>query len=171
MKDKGFGITELIITVAILAIIVVGGLMVYIHEHNKATLVKGVHTQVQITPPAVSSDYAVLSPASVPSKTAECSLGITYASNGVPGPVQCPNGDLNSTEWNALAALEPSVFKLGYSVNIGQVQTALCSDVAANISNPIELTVYQIASLYYGWSFSSNPSAVLTNGSCNNVDD
>lgn len=169
MKDKGFGITELLIAVAILAIIVVGGLLVYKHD-NKAPAGQS-HTVNTQTIPAANSAYAVLSPATVPSKTAECSLGITYGSNGVPGPVQCSNGDLNSTEWNALAALEPSVLILGYNVNASQVQTALCNDVAANISNPIELTVYQIAGLYYGWNFSTNPSVVLTNGTCNNVDD
>ena len=113
----------------------------------------------------------MLSPATVPSKTAECSQSVTYASNGVPGPVQCSNGELNSTEWNALAALEPSILKLGSNVNAGQVQSALCNDVATNISNPIELTVYQIARLYYGWNFSNNPSVVLTNGTCTNADD
>lgn len=169
MKDKGFGITELLIAVAILAIIVVGGLLVYKHE-NKAPAGQS-HTVNAQTTSVANSAYAVLSPATVPSKTMECSLGITYAGNGVPGPVQCSNGDLNSTEWNALAALEPSVLMLGYNVNASQVQTALCNDVSANISNPIELTVYQIASLYYGWNFSSNPSVVLTNGTCNNVDD
>jgi prepilin-type N-terminal cleavage/methylation domain-containing protein len=169
MKDKGFGIIELLVAVAILAIIVVGGLLVYKHE-NKAPAGQS-HTLNTQTIPVTNSAYAVLSPATVPSKTAECSLGITYASSGVPGPVQCSNGDLNSTDWNALAALEPSAFKLGYDVSASQIQTALCDDVAANISNSIELTVYQIASLYYGWNFSSNPSVVLTNGTCNNVDD
>ena len=147
----------------------VGGLLLYKHEY-KASTTQSQPLSTQATP-VVNSAYAVLSPATVPSKTVECAQSITYAGNGVPGPVQCSNGGLNSTDWNALAALEPSSLKLGYNANPSQVQTALCNDVSANISNPIELTVYQIASLYYGWSFSTNPSVVLTNGTCRNAND
>ncbi len=169
MDKRGFSVIETIIVLVILVVIVVGGLIIYKHE-DKASVTKS-QTQSSQVAPVVNSAYAVLSPATVPSKTAECSQSITYASNGVPGPVQCSNGGLNSTDWSALAALEPSVLRLGYNASTSQVQTALCGDVSANISNSIELTVYQIASLYYGWNFSTNPSVVLTNGTCRNVDD
>lgn len=120
-----------------------------------------------------TNPYAVLSPALVPSKTAECSQQITFASDGNSSPVKCNNGDLNVLEWNALATLEPTVLTLGYNATSSQVQAALCADVKsseadANTNNAsvIEGTVYQIAALYYGWNFSPDPSVVLTNGTC-----
>ena len=118
-----------------------------------------------------SNSFAVLSPATVPSKTAECSQAVTFAGNGSSSPITCANGDLNATEWNSLSSLEPKVMTLGYGASAAQVQSTLCSDVANNISNIIEQENYQISSLYYGWNFSSNPSAVLTNGTCQNIDD
>ena len=115
--------------------------------------------------------YAILKPASVPSKTAECSQTVTFSSDGDSGPVSCSNGDLNVLEWQALSALEPKVLTLGYGASESEVESTLCSDVSANISNVLETTSYQIAALYYGWNFSSDPSAVLSSGSCQNSDD
>jgi hypothetical protein len=115
----------------------------------------------------------VLSPATVAPKIAECSQKLTYASNGDSSPIQCSNGDLNVLEWNALSALEPSVMTLGYNATESQVESALCSDAGdsdsdanTNASNIIETTTYQISALYYGWNFSSNPAAELSNGTC-----
>ena len=120
-----------------------------------------------------SNEYATLSPATVPPKIAECSQEISFDTAGDPGPIQCANGDLNVQAWDSLATLEPTVFSLGYSATAAQVQSALCTDVDATLSDAntknssvVEATVYQIAALYYGWSFSINPSAVLTNGTC-----
>jgi hypothetical protein len=117
--------------------------------------------------------YAVLSPATVPSKVPECSQALTYASDGDSSPVECANGDLNIQEWNSLSALEPEVMTLGYTPSFSQVQAALCkdasdsdSDANTKASNIIEATTYQISALYCGWSFSSDPSVVLTNGTC-----
>jgi hypothetical protein len=120
-----------------------------------------------------TNQYATLSPATVPSKAAECSQQVTFSSNGNSGPVQCSNGDLNVTVWNALATLEPSVLSLGYSASVSQIETALCNDVKSsqsdantNNSSVIEATVYQISALYYGWNFPTDPTIVLSNGSC-----
>jgi hypothetical protein len=117
--------------------------------------------------------YSVLAPATVASKTAECTQAITYNSDGTSGPVACSNGDLNVTEWNALSALEPKVMSLGYSASITQVESAICSDASDSASdesttdsNLIESTTYQISAMYYGWNFSTSPTSVLTNSSC-----
>jgi hypothetical protein len=121
--------------------------------------------------PLPTSSYAVLSPATVPSKTAECTQPISFASNGTSGPVQCANGDLNATEWNALAALEPTVMSLGNGATAAQVQSALCTDANASNSDAntknsslVEAVVYQITALYYGWNFPGNPTSVLSGG-------
>jgi hypothetical protein len=122
---------------------------------------------------APSNAYAALSPATVPSKAAECAQVLTFNSNGTSGPLTCAGGELNVTEWEALSALEPTVLTLGYGASAPQVQTALCNDVSVSQSdantqnaNLVEQNAYQMAALYYGWVFSANPSAVLTSGGC-----
>jgi hypothetical protein len=114
------------------------------------------------------SPYAILKPATVPSKTAECQQTLTYASNGNPSPLQCTNGDLNVLAWNALSALEPTVMKLGYNASQSQVESAICVDAnvadldsTPAISEPLEASAYALASLYYGWSFNLNPQSVI----------
>ena len=161
--------STLLAAVIIAIILVAGGYWIHSGGNQKTTT----SSSSAISPSTTTSSqsYTTLSPASVPPKVAECSQAVSYASNGVPGPIQCANGDLNTADWKALAALEPKVLSLGYRASIATVQATLCSDVKANISNPIELTAYQIATIYYGWSFSSNPSVVITNGSCQNIDD
>lgn len=170
MAKNGYSLLESLIVLVVVILLAGAGYFIYKENHKHTSSVTKSVAAKQTNNPT-NSAYATLTPATVPSKVVECSQQISYASNGVPDPVQCSNGDLNVTDWQALAALEPKVLTLGYDATASQVQSTLCSDVDANISNPIELTVYQIASLYYGWNFSSNPSVVLTNGTCQNVDD
>lgn len=168
MKSSRQSPAALLAGLAIVIILAIGGYWIY---SGKNKPVAGTSTSTASSTPSTSTAYATLSPASVPSKVVECNQAVSYASNGVPGPVQCTNGELNAADWKALAALEPKILSLGYGASAASVQATLCSDVKANISNPIEITAYQIASLYYGWSFSSNPSVVITNGTCRNIDD
>jgi hypothetical protein len=171
-SDKAFDPVDIALVLAGFLVIALIGYFVVskISGSAKNTALNKVSASASTTS---SPSYTVLSPATVPSKAAECTEPITLASNGNSGPVRCSNGDLNATEWNTLATLEPSVLSLGYSATASQVQTALCNDVKvtqsdANTNNAsaIEGTVYQIASLYYGWSFSPDPSTVLSQGSC-----
>ncbi|HUC87569.1 MAG TPA: hypothetical protein VMR95_00265 [Candidatus Binatia bacterium] len=174
-RKSGHALLQISVAAVILVILL---LAIHFVTHsgspsNKPSLSASSTTTPTSSAPATNatSPYATLSPATVASKAAECNQTVAFSSNGDSGPVTCPNGDLNVDEWNVLAALEPSVFVLGYGASAAQVQAALCADVGANVSNPIEATVYQIAALYYGWNFTSNPSVVLTNGTCKNVDD
>ncbi len=169
MDQKGNGLTVIIIAILV-AILGIGW---FVYSINKPKEIKNASSSVVSSPKISSSTnlYKTLAPATVPSKTLECAQPITYSANGVPGPVQCSNGGLNVTEWKALAALEPSVLGLGYNPSVNQVQNALCMDVKANISNPIEEMVYSIASLYYNWHLNPNPETVILNGTCHNVDD
>jgi prepilin-type N-terminal cleavage/methylation domain-containing protein len=176
-QEKGFTFVELLFGLVIIALII---FMIYIifvrHTSVKNTSTSATSSSTGSSPSGKSnstSPYAVLAPATVDSKVTECDQPITYGTNGSPTPIQCSNGNLNATAWNALSALEPTVMSLGYSATSAQVQTAICNDAnaadedsSANTSNAIEMTVYQISSLYYGWNFSSNPSVVLTNGTC-----
>jgi hypothetical protein len=176
LHEETAGMTTLDIVIGVLVLIVISsiGLFVLQNEHpTKKTAASTTAAQSGTSAGTAATPYAVLSPATVASKTAECSQQITYASNGNSGPVTCANDDLNVLEWNALAALEPTVMSLGYNATAAQVQSALCADAKdsssdANTSNSniIEATTYQISALYYGWHFSPDPSAVLSNGTC-----
>lgn len=171
MANNGYTITEAVVAIVVAAILLFIGYLVLnnpSHSSSTTSLSKNITSQSQYPR---TTNNKVLSPATVPSRVPECSQPISYSSIGVPEPYQCSNGYLNATEWQALAALEPSVLALGYNATANQVQSALCSDVKANISNHIEEIVYQIASLYYGWHFNTNPEVVILNGTCQNVDD
>lgn len=157
------GLTLFIVIVAYIAVFRAG-------QNNDASGVStaGSSPKTVTAQPAL---YKILSPATVPPKVPECSQPISFSSNGNSGPVSCANGYLNTKEWHALVGLEPKIMTLGYGPTAAQVQSTLCADVHANISNPIEETAYRISSLYYGWHFSSDPSIVIQNGTCVNVDD
>ncbi len=171
LNNHGFGAVEIAFMLVVIIGLCLSGYFLFSNDHKTPTN-NSSNTQPSSTnSTSGNSAYAVLSPATVPSKTAECSQQISFSSNGDSGPVTCSNGNLNILEWNGLSALEPSVMKLGYSATFAQVQSALCADVKENISNPIEVTTYQISALYYGWNFTSNPAAVITNGTCVNTDD
>jgi hypothetical protein len=171
-KNKnGFSLVDLFFI--LLGFLIMGsvGLLVFHSLHHTSKNASTTQTSSSGSSSTSNASYTVLSPATVPSKTAECNQQITFSSNGNSGPVQCSNGDLNVLEWNALATLEPTVLTLGYGATSIQVQTALCNDVKssqsdANTNNAdiIEGTVYQIAKLYYDWNFSPDPSTVLSGG-------
>ena len=149
---------------AVAAFLIIAGVIfgIYILATNTPSTLTGQ------TAANTSTGNPVLKPATVPSKIAVCQQGLTYASNGNPSPVQCNDGALNELAWNALSAQEPTVMTLGYYPTISQVEAAMCKDAnAANldssaaISGPLEETAYQLASLYYGWSFNLNPASVI----------
>jgi hypothetical protein len=115
------------------------------------------------------NSYAILSPATVASKTAECSQAITRAADGSSSPIKCTSGDLNVTEWNDIkSSYVPSVMSLGYSATSPQVQAAACSDLkSTKTTNVVEENAYQISALYYGWNFSADPvQAAIASNSC-----
>lgn len=169
-NSDGFSVVEMLLVVGVVIVIALVGFLVF-HSNNKPK--SAVSTNTKSTSNTAGASYTALSPATVPSKVAECSQTLTYQSTGDSLPVECDNGDLNTLEWNALSALEPKVMTLGYNATESQVQSALCSDASDSDSdantksaNVIEATTYQIAALYYGWNFATNPSVVLSNGTC-----
>jgi hypothetical protein len=162
-EENGFSLSEIFAVVCAGIVLLLIGYLLF---HNPPTAKLPSSSSTIAPPTGSSSAYAVLAPATVAPKVPECTQALVFSSDGNSGPIQCSNGYLNATEWNALYTLEPSVLGLGPSATAGQVQAALCADVHANLSNPIEETSYKIASLYYGWSFSTDPSAVINNGTC-----
>jgi len=171
-NSRGFALLEAFPLIVFIVLVILAAYFIFIHSSSasNAANASGSSTNTSST---TNNPYAVLSPATVAPKTAECSEPIVYGADGSPSPIQCPNGELNSTAWNALSALEPSVMSLGYNATEAQVQAAICSDAnaadedsSASTSSAIETAIYQISKLYYNWSFSSDPSAVLANGTC-----
>jgi hypothetical protein len=167
----GFGAVEALITLCLILIFVFLGYYVVHRQSSGPSTGSSTGSSSTGSSSSNTSSNGVLSPATVPSKVTECTQTVSFSTDGVPSPIQCSNGDLNTYAWQSLAALEPKVLDLGYNATSQSVQATLCSDVKGNISNVIEENAYKIASLYYGWSFSINPTTVLTNGTCSNIDD
>lgn len=162
-NNRGFGGLELVMAIVIVILLCAVGWYVY-KDHNKTTPVKVVTITKTVTKttPATSntpSNYSILSPAIVNSKTAECSTPITIANDGTSGPETCSNGELNTTEWNYLAKTTTlSIMTLGYSATEQQVTNALCNDTDGTVRDgatlPIEGVALDMSSLYYGWDSS-----------------
>jgi hypothetical protein len=124
------------------------------------------------SPPPVSSPSAAPSPSQValqvlpPAKSlpvvALCSQQLIVDQYGNSGPLLCANGGLNVLAWMVFAPRAPHVLGAGPAASLGVVQTALCRDV--NISHAAvldELSAYELAAAYYGWSFSTDPTDIL----------
>lgn len=157
-------ITGLFGAVTVLVIAMVAYL-IYTNTHHAIT-----QTSSNATPGSSQPAIYILPPANVAPKIKECQQHLTYAADGNPSPIQCGNSALNVLAWNALAAQEPSVMKLGYQTSQAEVQAAICKDAnvadadsSAIISVPLESTAYRLAALYYGWNFNLNPSQVIKN--------
>jgi hypothetical protein len=169
-KDKsGFSVIDgLVVLLIIIAVVLIGYFIATQPKKSKLKNSSNTTTSTNAQSPAQTSGgpYAILSPATVPSKTQECDQPLTYSSNGASSPLKCADGDLNIAEWNALAALEPKIMTLGDNASSSQIQATLCTDTSTNIVDAIESNAYQMSALYYGWSFSSDPSVVLSNGTC-----
>jgi hypothetical protein len=175
VQSRIYGYTDwqLAVIGVIIALALVLVIYLIISGEKNNPFVKTIKNPYVITTTTSGSVYTTLPPATVPSKLAECSQTVTYASDGAPGPLQCAGGNLNALAWDALSAQEPKVMSLGYAPTLSQVIAAICSDVNASASdskpgadNAIESSAYQIAALYYGWNFSPSPTGVLTDGGC-----
>lgn len=99
----------------------------------------------------VQGAFAVLAPATVPSKIAECHQSLGQGSDGAVGPLFCANGRLNATAWAAYARLAGSndpILKLGRHATLPHIKKALCTPQPG--SNPIGSDEYALAKAYYG---------------------
>ncbi|HET7419962.1 MAG TPA: hypothetical protein VFL27_06240 [Candidatus Dormibacteraeota bacterium] len=109
--------------------------------------------------PSSSGDEApvpqqVLSPASDLPVANLCTRSIVLTSDGNALPLTCSNGALNVRAWQYYASVSASVLGLGLVPTEGQVESAVCDDLKANhASRAQESNGYQLARLYYGWTF------------------
>ena len=105
--------------------------------------------------PSHDSSRLVLAPASVPPVVDECDHSLQIGADGNISPLTC-DGKLNVRAWQHLARENLLVLSLGADVLPSQVLQAMCSDLP-NTTKPIEVSVYDMAKLYYGWRFGLNP--------------
>ncbi len=99
-----------------------------------------------------------LAPATVPPAVGLCSEQLSYGADGNASPLFCANGQLNVLAWKYFAALHPRVMALGPNAAPGDVEAAVALDIK-NSTGPIECSAYQLASVYYGWSFGIDPTS------------
>jgi len=172
MNEKGFSAVELIMVIIIIALIGVVGYLVH-KDHQPAKVAATTKSTELTTAPSTANLYKVLPPATIASKTAECSQQLTTANDGSTGPITCSNGYLNVLEWNDLFKSDtPAFITLGYNATETQVQTAICSNLMNNNLDKtmvIEGNAYSIAALYYGWNFSTNPMTAVINSAYYNT--
>jgi hypothetical protein len=99
----------------------------------------------------VQGDFAVLAPATVPPKTAECHQSLGHGTDGAVGPLFCADGRLNATAWSFYAMVAGSdapILKLGRHATLAQIKRALCTPQPGD--NPISAGEYALAKAYYG---------------------
>lgn len=110
----------------------------------------------QVLPPARSLPVVAL-----------CAQPISTQPDGNAVPLLCTNGALNVTAWKHFAPIAPRVLAAGPAALLGSVQAALCRDVSiTHATVPLELSAYELASAYYGWNFSTDPTEILSPSSC-----
>jgi hypothetical protein len=103
----------------------------------------------------------VLAPATDPPVGNLCTTPITATADGNATPLLCHSGAVNVQAWRFYANVSASILGLGLNPTPGQVQGAICDDLAHNhATRPQEASGYRLASAYYGWSFSTDPLQV-----------
>jgi hypothetical protein len=66
----------------------------------------------------------------------------------------CHSSAVNVQAWRFYANVSASILGLGLNPTQGQVQNAICDDLAHNhATRPQEVNGYRLATVYYGWNF------------------
>jgi len=104
----------------------------------------------QVLPPAPDLPVANL-----------CSAALTTTADGNATPLLCSSGAVNVQAWRFYASVSASVLGIGLNPTQGQVESAMCDDIAHNhATRPEEASGYKLAATYYGWSFNLDPTRV-----------
>lgn len=119
-----------------------------------------------------STAFAVLSPATVPPVSSECTEQLVYGADGNVSPLTCPGGGVNTAAWHALAAsglngAAPTVLTLGRYADPGQVYQAMCHDISTlHYTKPMAISVEELGQAYYGWNFGVSPVEDIESVGC-----
>ncbi len=119
---------------------------------------------VSAFPAAGSSSVSrqALPPARTLPVIALCSQPVTILQDANAAPLLCANGALNILAWKHYVPISPRIFLVGATASLVDVQTAIRRDMnIAHASPKQERSAYELAAAYYGWNFSSDPTANL----------
>lgn len=108
----------------------------------------------------------VLSPATVPPVVGLCSAQLSYGADGNAAPLFCSNGEINRLAWSYFAKVNLRVTTLGPNASPSDVESAVSTDMNGSSTGPIECSAYQLAAVYYGWSFGIDPTSGAITGGC-----
>ena len=95
---------------------------------------------------------AVLPQAVGPPVHAECAPGFRLDADGNAGPATCQGDAVNVATWDFFAASKPPLLALGRAATECEVARVYDDD---QLTAPMNFTVFELASAYYGWSFGS----------------
>jgi hypothetical protein len=95
---------------------------------------------------------AVLPQAVGPPVHAECAPGFRLDADGNAGPATCQGDAVNVATWDFFAASKPPLLALGRAATECEVARAYDDD---QLTAPMNFTVFELASAYYGWTFGS----------------
>ena len=112
-----------------------------------------------------SAGPEVLAPATVPPAVGLCSAQLSYAADGNASPLFCSNHEINRLAWTYFAMGKPRVMALGLDASPSDVGSAVSADLS-NSTGPIECSAYELAAVYYGWSFGVDPTSGVITGGC-----
>ncbi len=114
------------------------------------------------TPTASTQPSPSPTPTSTPSQAAPPSSSGLVQADGNAAPLFCRSGALNVPAWRFYADISASVLGLGLNPTAGQVQAAICDDIAHNHATRVqEASGYELATAYYGWTFNIDVSKTV----------
>jgi hypothetical protein len=124
-----------------------------------ATTTTAVPKQV-VAPPVATTTTTnparqILSPATTPPVSNECSMPISESADGNPYPSMCPTGGVNIPAWRYITISYSNILGLGAGASEQQVLQTMC---ASSVPYGDVSLASEVAATYYGWSFASDPA-------------
>lgn len=84
---------------------------------------------------------------------------LSFGADGNVGPVTCPDGRPNQAAVSYFSGLHLKVLNLGADASPGDVEFAICQDMAAGGTTfPIEASAVELATAEQDWHFGINPA-------------
>ncbi len=107
------------------------------------------------TPPPVGTPVArqALPPATELPLAGLCSDPGLNTADGNFQPLFCRDGSINVVAWRFYAPITPNLLAAGRAATAGQVSAAIRADGKYHPTAPEDLSAYDLASAYYGWTF------------------
>lgn len=111
--------------------------------------------KVVATTTTTNAARQILSPATTPPVSDECSIPISESADGNPYPTTCPGGGINVPAWRYITIAYSNILGLGAGASEQHVLQTMCA--SSPPYGDVEAAA-QVAATYYGWSFASDPA-------------